>query len=229
MTPEEKRRGAEAIKWWHKMDLGDEIVTNGPDPAEEKAQMWELTENVFEGKTVLDIGAWDGYFSFLAERSGAKEVTALDIGKKEGFEFAHKVYDSKVNYVIKDIMEATPENVGVFDLVLYPGVLYHMKYPYLSLHKVINLVKGGGSLFVETHISQRSNHDSMGRPTPVMEFYPNRELNNDPTNWWGPNNTCVIQMLQSLNFSIDKVVPSNGSRMAYHATCGRGIKITEIS
>ena len=64
MTVEEKRSGAEAIKWWHKMDLGDGVITNGPDPTEDKAKMWELTEDIFKGKTVLDIGAWDGYFSF---------------------------------------------------------------------------------------------------------------------------------------------------------------------
>jgi tRNA (mo5U34)-methyltransferase len=227
MTVEEKRSGAEAIKWWHKMDLGDGVITNGPDPTENKAKMWQLTEDIFKGKTVLDIGAWDGYFSFLAERSGAKEVTALDIGKKEGFEFAHKIYNSKVNYVIKDIMETTPEDFGKFDLVLYPGVLYHMKYPYLSLQKVINLVEKGGQLFVETHVSELPDFDMQGKPKPVMEFYPNRELNNDPTNWWGPNNTCVIQMLQSLNFSINKVLPSNGSRMAYHSSCKRPVKITK--
>ena len=232
MTIEEKKKLVDSYdKWWHTIDFGDGIKSKGMKvDCDEEMKVWKLDDPArFKGKSVLDIGAWDGYFSFLAERLGAQQVTALDIGKKEGFEFAHKVYDSKVNYVIKDIMEATPENVGVFDLVLYPGVLYHMKYPYLSLHKVVDLVKEGGSLFIETHISQRSNHDSMGKPTPVMEFYPNRELNNDPTNWWGPNNTCVIQMLQSLNFSIDKVVPSNGSRMAYHASCGRAVKITKLS
>ena len=114
-------------------------------------------------------------------------------------------------------MESNPEELGTFDTVLYPGVLYHMKFPYLSLHKVADLVKEGGTLFVETHISMFPDHDRNDNPMPVMMFYPNKELNNDPTNWWGPNNTCVIQMLQSLGFRVDKVVPSNGDRMAYHA------------
>ena len=151
MTVDEKREGSEAIKWWHKMDLGDGVITDGPDPAEQKGEAWQLNENLFKDKTVLDIGAWDGYFSFLAERLGAKEVTALDISTKKGFEFAHKVYNSKVKYIIQDIMTVTPEELGVFDVVLYPGVLYHMKFPYLSLHKVADLVKEGGTLFVETH------------------------------------------------------------------------------
>ena len=92
-----------------------------------------------------------------------------------------------------------------------------MKFPYLSLHKVVDLVKEGGHLFIETHTCQMPDHDGYGRPMPVMKFYPNKELNNDPTNWWGPNNTCVIQMLQSLGFKVEKAIRAGGDRMAYHA------------
>jgi tRNA (mo5U34)-methyltransferase len=212
MTVDEKREQAEAIKWWHRMDLGDGVITNGPDPAEEKGKVWKLDEKLFKGKTVLDIGTWDGYFSFLAERLGAKEVTALDIGTKKGFDFAHKVYNSKVKFVIQNIMTSTPEELGTFDVVLYPGVLYHMKFPYLSLHKVAGLVKEGGKLFVETHTCMVPDNLS------VMMFYPNRELANDPTNWWGPNNRCVKEMLETLNFKIDLHGNTGGDRFAYHAT-----------
>jgi tRNA (mo5U34)-methyltransferase len=211
MTIKEKKEKAEAIKWWHRMDLGDGVITSGPDPAEEKGKIWELTPEMFEGKTVLDIGAWDGYFSFLAEGYGAKEVTALDIGTKPGFELAHEIYKSKVKYVTMDIMKASPENLGIFDVVLYPGVLYHMKFPYLCLHKVAELVKEGGTLFVETHTSQIPNQ------WPVMMFYPNKELANDATNWWGPNHRCVVEMLKTLEFKITKAWCAGGDRYVYHA------------
>ena len=218
MTIEEKKELVESwTKWWHKIDFGDGVASNGPDYSAEKAELWQLDEELLKGKTVLDIGAWDGYFSFLAERLGA-EVTALDVDVKKGFMIARKIFDSNVEYVIKDIINTTPENTGTFDVVLYPGVLYHMKFPYLSLHKVADLVKDGGKLFVETHVCQLPDHDEIGRPSPVMKFYPNRELNKDPTNWWGPNNTCVIQMLQTLGFKVEKVIHAGGDRMAYHAT-----------
>ena len=212
MTIEEKK---ELVKswdhWWHRIDFGDGVVSDGPDPAEEKGKAWQLDRELLEGKTVLDIGAWDGYFSFLAEQMGAKEVTALDIDEKKGFLIAKELFNSKVNYVIRDVMEATPENTGTFDVVLYPGVLYHMKFPFLSLHKVADLVKEGGVLFIETHISQIP--DNFG---PVMRFYPNDELAKDSTNWWGPNNTCVIQMMQSVGFEVTKVIQTGGDRMVYH-------------
>jgi tRNA (mo5U34)-methyltransferase len=69
---------SDGISWYHSIDLGDE-VTPGAKPAEVLEQEWnELALPPLRGKTVLDIGAWDGYFSFRAEREGAARVVAVD-------------------------------------------------------------------------------------------------------------------------------------------------------
>lgn len=66
------------VFWYHSIDLGDE-VTNGQKSSEVLNQEWnELGVPPLEGKSVLDIGAWDGYFSFRAEQAGAARVVALD-------------------------------------------------------------------------------------------------------------------------------------------------------
>lgn len=66
------------IYWFHSIDLGDE-VTPGTKSLEWLDAQWDqLAIPSLEGKTVLDIGAWDGYFSFRAEREGARRVVALD-------------------------------------------------------------------------------------------------------------------------------------------------------
>jgi tRNA (mo5U34)-methyltransferase len=74
LTPEEIRTGAESMLWFHTIDLGHGVVTKGlalpPVPTEKLPAM--------AGKTVIDIGAWDGYYSYLAERQGASRVVALD-------------------------------------------------------------------------------------------------------------------------------------------------------
>ncbi len=65
--------------WWHSIDLGEGVVTAGHRTADELDEVWrslELPE--LGGKTVLDVGAWDGYFSFRAEEAGATRVVALD-------------------------------------------------------------------------------------------------------------------------------------------------------
>ena len=90
-----------------------------------------------EGLTVLDIGAWDGFFSFECERRGASRVVAADYyswhgpgwGTKAGFQLAREALGSRVEDVDIDVMDLSPERVGTFDVVLFLGVLYHLRHP----------------------------------------------------------------------------------------------------
>ena len=77
MAPEELRKQVEAIRWFHRIDLGHGVVTPGLDDTPAKLARLKLPES-FAGKSVLDIGAWDGFFSFEAERRGASRVLAVD-------------------------------------------------------------------------------------------------------------------------------------------------------
>lgn len=65
--------------WWHSIDLGDGIVTPGTKDPEQLRAEWEALDLPdLDGRTVLDIGTWDGWFAFEAERRGAARVVALD-------------------------------------------------------------------------------------------------------------------------------------------------------
>lgn len=80
MTREEKQKLVDAVPFWfHSIDFGDGVVSPGRNTApalQKRVEAMQLPP--LEGKTVLDIGAWDGYFSFTAERLGARRVTAMD-------------------------------------------------------------------------------------------------------------------------------------------------------
>ena len=76
MNARELREAADAIDWYHSIDLGDGVVTKGSSTPETLVRARELPD--FSGRTVLDIGTWDGYYAFLAERRGATRVVALD-------------------------------------------------------------------------------------------------------------------------------------------------------
>ena len=65
------------INWWHRIDLGNGITTPGRDDSPTKLVQVNLPQSL-QGLSVLDIGAWDGFFSFECERRGAKRVVALD-------------------------------------------------------------------------------------------------------------------------------------------------------
>jgi tRNA (mo5U34)-methyltransferase len=161
--------------------------------------MLHLPESL-AGKTVLDIGAWDGFYSFEAERRGAARVLATDSfswggpgwGSKAGFGLARRALGSSVQDQHIDVLDLSPERVGTFDVVLFLGVLYHMRHPMLALEKVFSVTRG--MAIVETHAVFRGRH-------PMMEFYPGTELVGDPTNWFGPNPSAVEGMLRAAGFS----------------------------
>lgn len=106
MTTETSRtaqRVAENTGWFHRIDLGNGVVTPGIDDSPEKLKHVQLPARM-DGLSVLDIGAWDGFFSFECERRGAKRVVASDwfcwqgVGKR-GFEIAREALGSKVEDV----------------------------------------------------------------------------------------------------------------------------------
>src|SRR5262245_25907070 len=91
--------------------------------------------------TVLDIGAWDGFFSFEFERRGAARVLAIDTfawdqGGLECFLLARQHFKSKVDYERLDVHDLDPRRMGTFDLVFCAGVLYHLRHPLLALEKI---------------------------------------------------------------------------------------------
>ncbi len=205
METEDIRRSVAEIEWFHTIDLGHGIVTPGLDDTPRKLADIKMPADL-SGRTVLDIGAWDGFFSFEAERRGAKRVLATDSfcwsgdawGSKQGFELARQALGSEVEDRFIDVMDLSPEAVGVFDLVLFLGVLYHLRHPLLALEKVAAVTTG--CLILETEV------DLIGARHPAMAFYPGTELNNDPTNWWAPNPRALAGMLKAAGFSRIEVV-----------------------
>lgn len=202
---EQVRTEVKKINWWHSIDLGNGIVTPGEYDTRTLLDRIGLPADL-RGLTVLDIGAWDGYMSFEAERRGASRVLATDSyvwrnnvrAGKGGFEFARSALRSKVEDMDIDVMDLTPERVGTFDIVLFLGVLYHLRHPLLALERVRSVTKK--LLIMETHV------DLLQIQRPAMAFYPGMELNNDPTNWCGPNEACCIAMLKNVGFRNIRVV-----------------------
>jgi tRNA (mo5U34)-methyltransferase len=191
------------INWWHQIELPGGYVTPGPDRSAEKLAALRLPD--LEGKTVLDVGAFDGYFSFAAERRGASRVVALDTyvwqkpGGKDGFEYARRALDSNVESVEVEVLDISPETVGRFDVVLFLGVLYHMRHPLLALERIASVT--AELLVMETLV------DLTFLRSPAAAFYPWALLGDD-TNWWGPNRAAVMGMLHSVGFERAAAYPA---------------------
>jgi tRNA (mo5U34)-methyltransferase len=202
----ERRRRVDEVHWWHTIDLGSGLVTPGRDATPEKLATLKLPAR-FDGLEVLDIGAWDGFFSFEAERRGAARVVAMDPMwrnenmrgfDKSGFLLARQLLDSKVEDADLDLYELDPERIGTFDLVFFLGVLYHVKDPLGAMERVASVARG--RLIMETHV------DLIGGHRPMAAFYPGDELRGDSSNWWGPNPPAVLAMLKAVGFTRAEVI-----------------------
>jgi tRNA (mo5U34)-methyltransferase len=226
MTADDLKARSDAIRWYHTIDLGQGVVTKGIDATSVRLPRLQLPASL-AGRTVLDVGAWDGFFSFEAERRGAARVVATDYyswhgptwSTKAGFELAREALGSRVEDIDIDVMDLSPERVGTFDVVLFLGVLYHLPHPLLALERVASVARD--LLVLETVV------DMVGIARPAAAFYPGRELNGDPTNWWGPNEPAVHGMLRTVGFQDVRTVtplPSpayRAARAVSHALRGK--------
>jgi tRNA (mo5U34)-methyltransferase len=225
MDRQELVAAVQRIEWYHRMDLGAGIITPGVAHNSKTLSRLNLPKDL-RGKTVLDVGAWDGFYSFEAERRGAERVLATDSyawsgpgwGTKGGFELARRALGSHVEDQDVDVLDLSPAEVGLFDVVLFLGVLYHMRDPLRALERVRGVTRG--YLILETHV------DLIWTRRSAAAFYPADELNRDPSNWWGPNPSAVLGMLQAVGFETMDIVLGPRS-LPYRAARAAWTKIRE--
>jgi tRNA (mo5U34)-methyltransferase len=208
--------------WWHTIDLGNGVETEGAKSAELMKREADLLFSDINllGKTVLDVGAWNGGFSVEALRRGASRVAGLDHTTWNSTELRGRETFDLVSQAVGNRLEAIDENLdrpalclkhlGSFDVVLFSGVFYHLFDPIAATRELSSLAKE--ILVVETHIENTLD------PRPSMVFYPGSELNGDGSNWWGPNIACMVALLKQFGFSrINVTEGSSCTRAVFHA------------
>lgn len=182
--------------WHHSYELPGGVWTKGPFKPEDRLARIGLPERL-DGKTVLDVGAWDGFYTFECERRGA-QVTSADtwnpehLVTSEGYAIAHRVLKSSAKPVQVSVHDLDPAVNGRFDVVLFLGVLYHLTNPFEALQKLRAVTKH--TLIVETASDMRLTS------TPALGFYPGSELENDNTNWFAPNAQALEGMCRAAGF-----------------------------
>jgi SAM-dependent methyltransferase len=151
----------------------------------------------FRGKRVLDIGCRDGALSFEAERLGAAEVLAVDFDLPvQTTSFLKAALGSKVRFEQHNVYDLAPDRVGLFDVILMPGVLYHLRYPMLGLRRLRELCHEGSVLLVETATFADGNRfPLMLCPSGVDSPY-------EPTSCTFFNIAGFVQTARSLGFAV---------------------------
>jgi SAM-dependent methyltransferase len=151
-------------------------------------------------RRVLDIGCRDGLFSFEAEKLGAKEVIGIDNNLSTGaVEFLIPYFNSKVKMHELNLLGLKPEDFGLFDIIIFSGVLYHLRYPFWSLKIIRDVLQTGGYLIIETAIFRDKNKYAMLH-CPVGSESPYEGSSCSFFNMKGLNDT-----LSSLGFTVENV------------------------
>jgi tRNA (mo5U34)-methyltransferase len=210
--------------WYHCIEVATGIVTPGIDRSAYNLDHMQLPADL-TGKRVLDIGAFDGFYSFECERRGAAEVIAIDGNAATGFGVVRELLGSQVPFYQMNIYDLTPAAFGQFDLVLCLGVLYHLRYLLLGLERIHAVCRG--QLILETAVCDRNfigpdgtpialeNIDPLLLETPLAQFYPAAEYSKDWSTWWSPNIAGLHAMLRSVGFEPYQTI-SDGVRAFIH-------------
>ena len=154
-TDEDLLKQIKKYDFYHRIRLNERIVTPGINRAQIHKNLKAIKELDLKGKKILDIGCRDGIYSFEAENMGAKEIIGIDNDiSKPAVEFLIPFFNSKVKMVEMNLFDLKPESFGMFDVIIFPGTLYHLRYPFQALKIVANVLKENGILLIETAILQ---------------------------------------------------------------------------
>jgi len=219
MTAQEiRRRIAELGDWFQNLRL--QGVETAPDHflGDYPVFKWRRFEasipHDLRGKTVLEVGCNAGFYSQEMKRRGADRVVGIDTDTRylEQARFAAELNGLDIDFQNLDVYSVADLREH-FDIVLFMGVLYHLRYPLLALdllreHAVKDMLifqslqRGSAEVepldgnypFSETAIFERPGY-------PVLHFV-EQKYSDDETNWWIPNRACVEAMLRSSGFEI---------------------------
>lgn len=213
------RQQVEALgPWFHNIDLGG--VHTAPDhflgdyPHMKWKKFADAIASDLTGKTVLDIGCNAGFYSIEMKRRGAARVLGIDFDDVylRQARFAAEVAEQEIEFCKMSVYDigALGEK---FDVVIFMGVLYHLRHPLLALDLIREHVARDVLVFQSMQRGSKdvpqlaenysfSDYALFDDPAyPKLHFVEHRYAN-DPTNWWVPNAACVEAMLRSSGFEI---------------------------
>jgi tRNA (mo5U34)-methyltransferase len=204
--------------WFHNLNLAG--IATAPDhflgdyPAIKWRRFADAVPTDLHGKTVLDIGCNAGFYSIEMKRRGAMRVLGIDFDETY---LAQARLSAEVAALDIEFRKLSVYDVGVlgerFDVVLFMGVLYHLRHPLLALDLIHEHVARDLLIF---QTMQRGSNDAgpVGNDYPFSDVTPfaredfprlhfiERRYAGDPTNWWIPNRACSEAMLRSAGFEI---------------------------
>lgn len=213
-----KERVEELGDWFHNMDLNG--VPTAPNhflhdyPRNKFSRFEHALPKDLTGKSVLDIGCNAGFYAIEMRRRGADRVLGLDTDERylAQAKLAAEVLGAEVEFLNLSVFDIGSLREQ-FDVVLFMGVLYHLRHPLLALDLIYESVardllvlqtmqRGSDETFgvaADYDFFEQDHFDEPGYPK--LHFI-EHEYAGDWTNWWAPNAACTQAMLRSAGFEI---------------------------
>ena len=213
--------------WFQKIKLAPDLITPGWSDAEKDKLPYFGLPASMQGMRVLDIGCSEGFFSFEAERRGAREVIAIDPvpGSITRLNICRDYLGSRVTGLSCSVYDLDPKTFGTFDMVFFFGVLYHLRHPLLALEKILPVCTG--TLLMQTY-SINEDDPAIGKipelsKVSLAKFHPfgiksgpNKDID-DPSVLWVPNAECARAMLLSTGFRDVEMISQFPSPLVFSA------------
>ena len=218
MTRPEILDGLKVLEpWFHRIDLGDGIFTKTEsvmgEPVDHPRETWEVIQRCLPddltGKSVMDVGCNGGFYCVEAKRRGARRVLGVD-GQRQHVRqalFVRKVLGLDLEFRRFSVYDLDPATVGVFDITLALGLVYHLKHLVLALERLYEVTRE--LLIVETAIvppdqTPPSFVQSLGeiRQTLHPIFYAENppEAKEQVYNWFLPSPEALRALLKNTGF-----------------------------
>ncbi len=220
--------------WYHRYELLPGLITPGKIEVYpgKMLDLYGVAGNL-AGQKVLDIGAWDGAYTFEFERRGA-EVTALDIQDPDrtGFNVSKQILNSNAEYICASVYELPHKFENKFDIIFYSGVYYHLKNPLLAFMKIWESLKPNGVIyFAGTILDHADTIDAFWKnktrilkqlsSIPIAYFVKDEYGKfNDPSCWFIPTKCCLNNWLSATGYKEIMIQAKEENAFAY----GKAIK-----
>jgi tRNA (mo5U34)-methyltransferase len=213
-----EQRVRELGDWFHNMNLGGVQTAPAHFLGDYPAVKWQRFEHAIAqdltGKSVLDVGCNAGFYAIEMKRRGAARVVGVDSDARylAQARFAAEVAEADIEFREMSVYEL-PSLGERFDVVLFMGVLYHLRHPLLALDLLHEHLVGDLMVFQsmlrgspekkrfepDYHFWQMEHFEDPAYP---RMYFVEHKYAGDPTNWWIPNRACAEAMLRSAGFTV---------------------------
>lgn len=204
--PDRARAVLESVPFWfHTFALNRSLGLFTPGVARDHGYRLDSIPESFQGLSVLDVGAFDGFYSFLAETRGATRVLAvdnhqyvhwvrdrwgIDLEGGEGFRAIHRLLDSDVEHRCLDAFALNTVKER-FDFIFCFGILHRVENPLGLLRALVSRLAEGGRILLETYGLPNSNgaeHGTLSVPAPGKVY------RNDRFVYWQFSSSALVNL-----------------------------------